>query len=214
MTKTTGQPATIQRLPKYLAYLKIRQKQGQANISSTQIADDLRLGAVLVRKDLALASDAGKPKTGFPVDILIDDLERYLGYHNAHDAFLVGAGRMGRALLGYRQFTEYGLNILAAFDTDPALLDIDIDEKPIFALHRLPGLARRMQVNIGILTVPDHAAQDVCDMLVDSGMRAIWNFTNIPLQVPAGILIQNENLAASFAVLSNQLRTAFTAKNE
>lgn len=201
----TPQKASVLRLPKYLAYLKIRRRQGDLFISSTRIADDLNLHPVQVRKDLALATSAGRPKTGYPLDTLIDDLESFLGYQNAHDAFLVGAGRLGRALMGYTQFAEYGLSILAAFDTDPALHGVELGGKPVFPLGKLPDLLRRMQVCIGILAVPSDAAQDVCDLLVESGIRGIWNFTAVPLQVPDHIVLQNENLAASFAMLSKQL---------
>ena len=198
----------MERLPQYLAYLKIRQKQGEETISSTRIAEDLRLNPVQVRKDLALATRAGRPKTGYPMDTLIEDLEHFLGYHNMRDAFLAGAGKLGRALMGYDQFAGYGLTILAAFDTDAALHGQEIEGKPVFPLAKLPDLVRRMGVRIGILTVPEEAAQAVCDLMVAAGVRAIWNFTTAPLEVPAHIVVQQENLATSFAILSNRLSAA------
>lgn len=204
--------AAMGRLPKYLAYLKVRQKQGIEGISSTQIAEDLHLNAVQVRKDLALASSAGRPRTGYPLGVLIADLECFLGYHNTQDAFLVGAGRLGRALLGYDQFAEYGLSILAAFDRDPLLHGKELSGKPVMPMHKLDDLVRRMQVHIGILTVSTDSAQAVCDALVHSGIRAIWNFTPVLLQVPEHIIVQNENLASSFAVLSKQLTAALTGQ--
>lgn len=208
--RTEPAEASLQRLPKYLAYLKIKQKQGVASISSTRIAEDLRMTPVSVRKDLAIASRAGRPKTGYPMRTLIEDLERFLGYRNAHEAFLVGAGRLGRALLGHTQFSEYGLNILAAFDVDPRIQGTEIGGKPVFPLQKLPDLARRMQVRIGILTVPDAAAQETCQLLVQSGIRGIWNFTSVHLEPPGDVLLQNENLAASFAMLCKRLSAAQT----
>ncbi len=197
--------ASMARLPKYLAYLKIRQKQGEATISSTKIAEDLHLNPVQVRKDLAMASHAGRPKTGYPLGTLIDDLERFLGFSNVSEAFLVGAGRLGRALLYYDQFAELGLSILAAFDTDPTVQGFELAGKPVFPLEKLPDLARRMQMRIGILTVPTVAAQEVAELMVAGGIRAIWNFTSAHLTVPEGIVVQNESMAASFAMLSNKL---------
>lgn len=197
--------ASVARLPKYLAYLKVKLKQQVRTISSTQIAEDLRLYPVQVRKDLQLASDSGKPKVGYPLETLIADLERFLGYHNERDAFLVGAGRLGRALLGYPQFAEFGLSLLAAFDVDPALIGTEIEGKPVFSIEKLPDLARRMGVQIGILTVPESAAQAACDKLIEGGVRAIWNFTVALLQVPEGTIIHNENLAVSLAALSKKL---------
>lgn len=209
---TTAAPenkATMLRLPKYLAYLKIKRKQGVLSISSTRIAEDLRLNPVQVRKDLAQACQAGRPRTGYPMDVLIADLERYLGYTNTHDAFLVGAGRLGRALMGHRQFAEYGLTILAAFDVDPSVLGSEFDGKPVLPVKKLKNLAQRMQVRIGILAVPPECAQEAAELLVDSGIRAIWNFTTMPLTVPDTVAVQTENLAASFAMLCKQLTAMF-----
>lgn len=201
--------ATLERLPRYLAYLKIRQKQGVQQISATIIAEDLRLTPVSVRKDLAAVCQAGRPKVGFPLDILIDDLERFLGCGNVRDAFLIGAGKLGRALLAHRQFGEYGLDILAAFDVSPRLVGQEVEGKPVFPLRKLPNLAQRMGVHVGILTVPAEAAQTACDILLEGGIRAIWNFTPTPLDVPATVVVRNENLAASFAVLSRDLAAVF-----
>lgn len=206
--------ATLERLPKYLAYLKIKQKQGISAISSTRIAEDLRLNPVLVRKDLAAVCQAGRPRTGFPIEILIDDVEQYLGYHNTREAFLVGAGHLGQALLGYKQFAEYGLSILAAFDVSPRLIGRECNGRPIMAMKKLPDLAQRMGVQIAILTVPGEAAQPTCDLLVQCGMRAIWNFTPVMLEVPDRIILHNENLATSFAVLSRKLTTALYTKEK
>ncbi len=206
--------ATLTRLPKYLAYLKIKQKQGVTAISSTRIANDLRLTPILVRKDLATVSQAGRPKTGYPMDALIGDLERFLGCENARDAFLVGAGRLGRALMGYGQFQDYGLTILAAFDTDEALHGREFDGKPVLPVEKLPDLVRRMQVHLAILAVPDSAAQATADLLVQSGVRAIWNFTTETIAVPDNVLVQHENLAASLAILSKRLAALFDREKQ
>lgn len=204
--KATHSTRSLQRLPQYLAYLKIQRKKGVEMISSTVIAEDLRLNPVQVRKDLALATRAGRPKTGYPLAVLIGDLERFLGYHNTQDAFVIGTGKLGSALLGHEQFADYGLSILAGFDTDPTLHGREIYGKPVFPMEKLENLVRRMEVNIGILTVPPEAAQTACDQMVAGGIRAIWSFAATPLQVPEEVLVHQENLAASFAVLSNRLR--------
>lgn len=197
--------ASLARLPKYLVYLKMRHREGLESISSTIIAEDLHLHPVQVRKDLALTTNSGRPKTGYPMSELIENLESFLGYNNAHDAFLVGAGKLGRALLGFEQFEEYGLSILAAFDTDPALHGTEFNGKPVFPMEKLSNLVGRMHVQIGILTVPEEAAQSAADLMVNSGIRAIWNFTTANLAVPEDVVLQNENLASSFAVLSGRL---------
>lgn len=196
---------TLQRMPLYLNYLRTLSDR-DANISAKAIADALSLGEIQVRKDLAAASDGGRPKVGYAVDALIADIERFLGYCDVNDAVLVGAGRLGRALMGYEGFKQYGLNIVAAFDADPAAAGTDASGKQVFLMERLPDLCRRLGVHIGIVTVPAAAAQTVCDLLVKSGVLAIWNFAPTHLSAPEHILIRSENMAASLAILSKHLK--------
>ena len=195
---------TLQRLPVYLELL--RQDAASDNISANRIAEELGLTEIQVRKDLAAVSDAGRPKKGFVVTDLIADLERALGYDNADDAVLVGAGRLGRALLSYAGFQRYGLNIVAGFDANPRAWGQDeVSGKMIYAMDKLDDLCRRLSVHMGIITVPAPAAQSVCDELVGAGCRAIWNFAPAILKKPEGVLIENENLASSLAILSRHL---------
>lgn len=196
------------RLPYYLNYLKLLQKEGTAFVSAPKIAAALALNEVQVRKDIALVSScAGKPKTGFQVDLLIRDLESFLGYDNLDEAVLVGAGLLGRSLLGYKGFDDYGIHIVAAFDRDPSLCDLRFNgEQRIFPMEKLEDLCRRLCVHIGIVCVPSESAQAVCDRLVACNIRAIWNFAPTHLTVPDGVLLQNENIASSLAVLSAHLK--------
>ena len=196
---------TISRLPKYLNYLKALPKGEVTNISATGIAEALGLNDVQVRKDLSLVSDGGRPKVGYAIEDLIYDIEHFLGYDDTHTAVLVGAGNLGRALLSYSGFAEYGLDILAAFDADPALVGREINGKPIFPMEKLSEVCAQRQVKIGIITVPNYEAQHVCDLLVQSGVQAIWNFAPVHLTVPADVLMQSENMACSFALLSKHL---------
>ena len=113
--------AVLKRLPGYLAYLKNMPEGSSPNISATALANALDMGEVQVRKDLAMVSDGGRPKIGYQREALIDDIEQFLGYDNTTDAVLIGAGKLGQALMGYKGFDEYGLNILAAFDITPKI---------------------------------------------------------------------------------------------
>lgn len=203
---------TLQRLPAYLNYLKSPQGKEGRHVSATNIAEALGLNDVVVRKDLACVSSLGRPKVGYVRAELIRELERFLGYDNSQDAVLVGAGKLGQALLAYSGFPQYGLNILAGFDADPALAGVEVAGKKILPMDKLPGLCRRVGVHIGIITVPGPCAQEVCDQLIDSGVLAVWNFANAHLQVPEGILVQNENMAVSLALLSNHLKERFSTK--
>ena len=202
----TVSKATIGRLPAYHRYLKEKQAEGERTISSTAIAEDLHLNAVQVRKDLALISSvAGKPKLGFDVEDLIADIDRFLGYDNVSDAVLVGAGGLGSALVGYGGFKNYGLNIVAAFDSSPALIGTVLHGVHVFDVSELGRLVRRLNVRIGIITVPKEAAQGAADALVSGGVRAIWNFAPVHLSLPADIAVKNEDMAASLAILSKRL---------
>ena len=197
--------AVLKRLPVYLTYLKGLEGDAYDNISATALANALNIGEVQVRKDLAMVSDGGRPKIGYRRTALISDLEQFLGYDNTNDAILIGAGKLGRALLGYRGFSEYGLNIVAAFDANEALHGTTEAGKPILPLSELEGICARQKILIGIITVPMEHAQSVCDQLIANGIKAIWNFSPTHLDVPDGILVQYENMAASLAVLSKHL---------
>lgn len=196
----------IRRLPYYHKYLKNLNLADEATVSAASMATDLRLYEVLVRKDLAAVSrTSGKPRVGFRVGDLIADIEHVLGFDNHDIAVLVGVGHLGKALLFYRGFEEYGLEIVAAFDCAKALQGKKIDGREVFPLGKMPNLCRRLRVRIGIVAVPQESAQEVCDLLVESGIRAIWNFAPTHLSVPEGILVQSENMAASLAILSKHL---------
>ena len=197
--------ATLKRLPTYLSYLQALPSAASANSSATALAAGLHMGEVQVRKDLALVSDGGRPKIGYNREHLIADIENFLGYGNSNDAVLIGAGKLGRALLGYGGFAEYGLNIVAAFDANDTLIGTTNGGKPIMHLSRLGEVCQRYKIKIGIITVPAEYAQGVCDLLIENGILAIWNFAPKHLNVPDGILVQNENMAASLALLCKHL---------
>ena len=203
--------AVLKRLPGYLAYLKSMPQDCPTHISATSIANALGMGEVQVRKDLAMVSDGGRPKIGYLRESLIEDIEQFLGYDNTTDAVLIGAGKLGQALLGYSGFDAYGLNILAAFDTNPFAENTE-DGKPIYHISRLESFCRANKVRMGIITVPTQHAQSVCDQLIACGIKAVWNFAPTHLEVPSNILVQNENMATSLAVLSMHLQAHMKEK--
>lgn len=203
--------AVLKRLPAYLSYLKSVPDSASPNISATALANALGMGEVQVRKDLAMVSSGGRPKVGYNRLALIDDIEQFLGYDNTTDAVLIGAGKLGQALLDYKGFEAYGLNILVAFDAKPTLEQTD-SGKSILPMEELEAFCRKNKVLMGIITVPAAHAQAVCDQLVKSGIKAIWNFANAHLEVPDHILVQYENMATSLAVLSMHLQAQIKEK--
>ena len=195
----------LQRLPIYLKYLKLLPDDGPDNISSKQISLALNLGEIQVRKDLAEISSGGKPKVGYVIKDLISDIEAYLGYDNTTDAVLVGAGKLGRALMSYKGFGEYGLNIIAAFDCNKRVQGIDESGKAILDIEELQEFCNKNKILMGIITVPENYAQEVCDRLVESGIIAVWNFAPVHLKTPKDVFVKNENMSISFALISNHL---------
>lgn len=197
--------AVLKRLPGYLSYLKSNRDGVSPYISATALASALGMGEVQVRKDLAMVSKGGRPKIGYLRENLIEDIEQFLGYDNTTDAILVGAGKLGQALCGYSGFEAYGLNILAAFDAAPSAKHTN-EGTPIYPMSELEKFCCSHMVLMGIITVPAEHAQDVCNKLIACGIKAIWNFAPTHLEVPSNILVQNENMATSLAVLSVHLQ--------
>jgi len=210
--RTVSEPS-LKRLPLYHRFLKEWQAAGRETVSCTDIGFDLDLDPTQIRKDLESVGIVGRPRIGYVLVNVIEGLEQFLGWKNINDAFLVGAGSMGSALLGYHKFEQCGLKIVAAFDLDPSKIGSRIHGKPVLLLDKLPDLARRMHVLLGIITVPAPEAQAVADLMVTGGIRAIWNFAPIRLRVPEPVIVHNEDLYCSLASLSQKLFTSLQAGN-
>ena len=204
MDKCTISKATLGRLPSYLEFLRNLPPDKVLCISATTIAKHLGLGEVQVRKDLAAVSGAGKPKLGYVTAELVEKLENCLGCNRLTSAVLVGAGRLGRALLQYDEFEKYGVKISAAFDSNERAISLG-SKTEILPINQFEYFCKTQNIKLGIITVGEGSAQAVCDQMVKSGITAIWNFAPCKLNVPASILLQNENLALSLAHLNNQL---------
>ena len=205
MVKENVPLTTLRRLPVYLHYLTAI-KDERKTISASAIAAHFGLNHVQVRKDLGAVSGTGRPKTGYDVAQLIDQIERRLGCYGQMNAVLVGAGNLGKALLSYPGFSDFGLNILAAFDTDPALVGAEINGKTVLLASEIETFCLKNQIRLGIITAPIGAAQAICDRLISCGVEAIWNFAPTILRAPENVLVENENLASSLAILSKHLK--------
>lgn len=204
---------TIRRLPIYLREFKLLRAKGRSVVSCTHLSEVLGYDPTQIRKDLAVTGIVGRPKIGYLVEEIIEGIQSFLGWDNKVDAVLAGAGSLGCALMGYERLNErQGLRILAGFDVDKAKIGQTINEKPIMPLSKMPDLIRRMHIHIGIVTTPVIAAQEVVDLMVSAGILAIWNFTPAPLSVPAEVLVENVDLASSFAVLSARLTAVLNDK--
>lgn len=190
--------ATLGRLPTYLKYLQSLPPH-HTEISATSIARELSLGEVQVRKDLASVCGNGKPKIGYRVSELTDGIENVLSERAPREAIIVGAGKLGTALLGYSGFSEYGINVQKAFDSNKSKCG-----QNVLPISELRSYCALHQVELGILTVPPAVAQEVAEEMVRSGIRAIWCFSSSHLDVPNEVTVQYENLALSLAHLRNR----------
>lgn len=193
----------LTRLPIYLNHLKSMPVQ-VTNVSATTMAKELGLGDVQVRKDLAKVSCTGRCRTGRCRNELIQDIEAYLDFTTKTGVVVIGAGRLGQALLNCGVFEKYGLNLMASFDINPVTKHSD-SGKPIYPMSRLKSFCKCYDVRIGIITVPAENAQQVCDSLIACGIKAIWNFAPTHLNVPDHVTVQSENLALSLAALRMQI---------
>ena len=211
MEKKEISKAVLKRLPGYLSYLKSLPEGTATYISATALANALGMGEVQVRKDLAMVSDGGRPKVGYLRERLMEDISQFLGYDNTTDAILIGAGKLGQALMGYKGFQAYGLNILAGFDQNSEK-ENPRGKQPVYPMSKLESYCRSHKVLMAIITVPGDRAQEVCDKLIQCGIKAIWNFAPIHLEVPSNILVQSENMATSLAVLSMHLQAHIKEK--
>ena len=200
---------SLRRLPQYHHYLVDLEAKGTSQVSCSVIGRDLNLVPIQVRKDLQYTGIVGKPKTGYPVRELIQAIETFLGWNNVNEAFLVGAGNLGTALLGHERFSKFGLQIVAAFDADPDKIGLWIHNKAVLQLDKLADLAQRMSIHLGIITTPAGVAQQVAGEMVKGGIQAIWNFAPVKLNVPEHIIVHNEDLYNSLASLSWKLARRF-----
>ena len=205
MDKNYIPKATLGRIPVYLRFLRDSTDESQSTISATKIARGVMLGEVQVRKDLALISGRGKPRIGYERDMLIRDLEKHLGSDNLTSAVLIGAGKLGRALLDYDGFEEFGVRILAGFDCNEKAWQLG-KGKSVLPIKEIESFCVENDIRIGIITVGQGSAQEVCDKLVACGVKAIWNFAPVSLKVPSGVLVRQEKLALSLAHLNSQIK--------
>lgn len=196
---------TIRRMPSYLNLLKEMKDANVLSVSAPQIAQRLNLDSTQVVKDLSYTGVSGRPRVGYQVVDLLENLKNFLGYNRQREAFLVGVGSLGKALIRYDGFIEHSMRIVASFDVDYAKVGGDIKGIPVFHVDKYRDLANRLHIPIGIITTPSSVAQEVADMMIGWGIKAIWNFAPVVLKVPQHIILQDTHIYANLAVILNKL---------
>ena len=197
---------TVKRLPSYLRLLRQAKEEGERFISATKLASELSLKPIQVRKDIASSGIEGRPRVGFELDELISRITHVLGWDNAAEALIVGAGNLGSALASYGGFEAYGLKISVIFDKDIRKIGTRTGHLMVLPLEKINQYIAENRISIAVIAVPASQAQAVADMLVKCGIRGIWNFAPVNLKLPEDVVMQRTDLATSFAVLSIKLR--------
>ena len=197
---------TLERLPLYCNYLRLKIKEDCKTISSVQIANDMRLKPIQVRKDISNTGMIGKPKIGYNVHQLLTHLIEFLGWNKIHNAVLIGCGSLGQSLLKYVEFDRYGLNIIAGFDNNSDIVDSKINGKQIYHIDQLEVFLVDNNVEIAIISVDETKAQIIADRLVKNNIKAIWNFAPIALLLPEDVLVQQQDMTPCISFLTKKMQ--------
>lgn len=197
---------TIRRLPWYLSYVRMLDNLHVEYVSSTQISKELNVQSSQIAKDLSFLNIRGKTRIGYEVKSLIMELEDFLGFNREHDAVVIGTGSLGTALMQDHGLEHYGLKIVAGFDIRPEVIGKHLGGLPVYDINELAAWLREHPVSIAILTVPVENAQEIADLVIASGMTALWNFTPYRIKAPEDVVIANTSIYAHLAIIYNRMQ--------
>ena len=197
--------AVIGRLPRYFRYLGELKDEGVERISSQELSGLMKVTASQIRQDFNNFGGFGQQGYGYNVEYLYREIGKILGLDKQHNFVIIGAGNLGRALGNYLNFERRGFIFKGMFDANPELVGKDVRGVKVMPMEQLESFIRENDIDIAVLTIPKTSAVEVADKLVANGIRAIWNFAPTHLTVPDNILVQNENMAASLALLCKHL---------
>lgn len=199
---------TIRRLPWYLSYVRMLDNLHVEYVSSTQISKELNVQSSQIAKDLSFLNIRGKTRIGYEVHSLVEELEDFLGFNRQHDAVVIGTGSLGAALMQDRGLENYGLNIVAGFDVRSEVIGKQLGGLPVFDIRELASWQSEHHVSIAILTVPVERAQETADLVISSGMTALWNFTPYRIKAPDDVVIANTSIYAHLAIIYNRMHNS------
>jgi redox-sensing transcriptional repressor len=172
------------RLAKYLRVLQKLKGLGFAKVFSNNLGDAIGATAAVVRKDLSVLGASGNKRGGYTIDVLIDRLVEVLGKRDTEDVIVVGCGRVGKALINYREFSREGIRVVAGFDSDDTLVSED-GFAPIHPMSHLPDFVAKNNIEVAVLAVPDQVATLVFEQMIEAGIRGVLNFTSVELKCSA-----------------------------
>ena len=197
--------AVIKRLPRYYRYLGELIEEGVERISSNELSAKMRVTASQIRQDLNNFGGFGQQGYGYNVPYLYEEIGKILGLDKTHHMIIIGAGNLGQALANYVEFEKRGFKIVGIFDVNPVLKGISIRGNEIRMMEELPQFLKEEKVEIATLTLPKNNAAEAADLLVKNGIKAIWNFAHLDLNVPKDVIVENVHLSESLMRLSYNL---------
>ncbi len=197
--------AVITRLPRYFRYLGELKDAGVERISSQELSSIMRVTASQIRQDLNHFGGFGQQGYGYNVEYLYIEIGKILGLHKSHHLILIGAGNLGQALANYMNFEKRGFIITGIFDINPELIGKTVRNISIQPMENMAGFIKENNVDIAVLTIPKAGAVTIAEQLVECGIRGIWNFAHVDLELPEHVLVENVHLSDSLMKLSYQI---------
>lgn len=197
--------AVIGRLPRYFRYLGELKDEGVERISSQDLSERMGVTASQIRQDFNNFGGFGQQGYGYNVEYLYVEIGKILGLDRQHNFIIVGAGNLGRALGNYMNFERRGFIFRGMFDKNPELVGRDVRGVKVMSMEELDSFVRENDIDIAVLTIPKIGAEEVAEQLVKNGIKAIWNFAHVDLNVPEGIQVENVHLSDSLMKLSYNL---------
>ena len=213
MSKEISQ-AVVKRLPRYHRYLENLSNEGVERISSSDLSKRMNVTASQIRQDLNNFGGFGQQGYGYNVKYLMEEIGKILGLQDHHNIVIVGAGNLGQALANYQEFNHKEFEIAALFDVNPRLKGVSINGIQILMMDELPEFVKEKEIEIAVLAVPRDQAVSVAKVLVDNGVKALWNFTYTDLHVPEHIITENVHLTDSLLQVTYKLHSEKEADEE
>ena len=213
--KGTISSAVIKRLPRYHRYLGDLLREGILRISSAQLSSLMNVTASQIRQDLNCFGGFGQQGYGYNVKYLYSKISELLGVNEGFRAVIVGAGNLGRALAATHMFERRGVKRVAMFDIDPAVVGTKICDTPVYHISELGSFCKKEKIAIGVLSVPKEAAEEVTAVMVEAGVKGIWNFANMELKIHTpGVIVENIHLGDSLMKLCYEIKMIDEEKSD
>jgi len=197
--------AVIRRLPKYYRYLQELDRLGIQRVSSKELSERMGLTASQIRQDFNCFGGFGQQGYGYNVSELCQHIKKILGLTEQYNVIIVGAGNLGQALANYSGFEKEGFNIKALFDVNPRLIGLSIRGIQIYDVDSMKNYIIENNIEIGIICTPKDKVQEIANQMIDAGIKSIWNFAPVDVEVPEGVVVENVHLSDSLYVLAYKM---------